>query len=271
MPAVTTLTRALLSIALIATVAGCTKRVDPDKVPIGTPVEVTRQDGGVVKGTLTARDEQTLRVTSGRTSKAIPRDQVADIALINTDAPAPLPALAKFHEYTVPAGTALHARLDTSLGSDTNQVNDPVEATLTEAELVDGVEVLPSGSIVKGVVTTAESSGKVRGRASLAVKFRSITLAGRDETYGLSSSIQHTAAATKGDDAKKIGIPAAGGAILGAILGGKKGALIGTAIGGGAGAVVVLTTSGPEVRYASGTVLSLSLDQPIDVRVPIRK
>lgn len=268
---ITSITRALISIALVATVAGCTKRVDPDKVPIGTPVEVTRQDGGVVKGTLTARDDQSLRLASGRTTRSIPRDQVADIAIVSTDAPPALPALAKFREYTVPAGTVLHARLTTSLGSDSSQINDPVEATLTEAEVIDGVEVLPAGSIIKGVVTSAESSGKVRGRASLAVRFRSITLAGRDDTYAMSSSVQHTAAATKGDDAKKIGIPAAGGAILGAILGGKKGALIGTAIGGGAGAVVVLTTSGPEVRYAGGTMLSLPLDESIDVRVPIRK
>lgn len=264
-------TRVLMSLALVVTVAGCTRRTDPDKVPIGTPVEVTRQDGGVVKGTLASRDEQSLRVASGRTTRAIPRNQIADIAVVNKDAPPPLPAVAKFREYTLPEGTVLHARLETSLGSDSSRVNDPVEAVLTEAELIDGVEVLPAGSIVKGVVTTADSAGNVRGRASLAVKFQSVTLAGRDETYALSAGVQHTAAATKGADAKKIGIPAAGGAILGAILGGKKGALIGTVIGGGAGAVVVLTTSGPEVRYARGTVLSLPLDQSIDVRVPIRK
>ncbi len=267
----TTGVRVLISLALAATVAGCTRRTDPDTVPIGTPVEVTRQDGGVVKGTLTARDGQNLRVASGRTSRAIPRNQIEDIAVVTKDAPPALPPAAKFREYTIPEGTVLHARLETSLGSDSSRVNDPVEAVLTEAELIDGVDVLPAGSIVKGVVTTSESSGNVRGRASLAVTFQSITLAGRDDTYALSASVQHTAAATKGDDAKKIGIPAAGGAILGAIFGGKKGALIGTAIGGGAGAVVVLTTSGPQVRYARGTVLSLPLDQPIDVRVPIRK
>jgi hypothetical protein len=181
------------------------------------------------------------------------------------------PAAARFREFTVPAGTMLATRLDSSIASDTSHVNDPVEATLTEAVLVDGVEILPTGSVVKGVVTTAERSGKQTGLASLAVRFRSISVGSRDETYALSAGLHHTAASTKGDDVKKIGIPAAGGAVLGAILGGKKGAGIGALIGGGAGAAVVLTTAGREVRIPSGTGLSLSLDQAIDVRMPIKR
>ena len=61
-----------------------------------------------------------------------------------------------------------------------------------------------------------------------------------------------TAAATKKKDAVEIGAPAAGGAIIGALVGGKKGALIGTAIGGGAGTAVVLSTRGKEVRLPKG-------------------
>jgi len=263
--------RQLTPFLLLIAAVGCSSRVDVEKVPIGTPVEVTRQDGGVVRGTLAARDEQSLRVDVGRTTRSIPRDQIATLEPVEKAVAPPLPPVAKFREYTLPAGTVLAAQLETSLGSDTSRLNDPVEATLIEAELVDGVEVLPAGSTLKGVVTAVESSGNVKGKASLAVQFHSITLAGRDGTYALSTGMQHTADATKGKDAAKIGIPAAGGAIIGAIFGGKKGAAIGTVIGGGAGAAVVLTTSGPEVRYARGAKISLPLGQSIDVRVPIRK
>lgn len=258
-------------LALALMLHGCSNKVDVEKVSLGTPVQVTRQDGGVVQGKLAGRDDQTLRIDTGRTMRSIPRAEVVSLELVDTSASTKLPDTAKFREYTVPAGAKLSVRLDTSLASDSTQLNDPVDAVLTESELVDGVEVLPVGSTIKGVVTSVESSGKVRGRASLGVQFRSITLAGRDESYPLSSGFSHTAAGTKGDDAKKIGIPAAGGALLGALVGGKKGALVGAAIGGGAGAAVVLTTSGPEVRYARGTTLSLTLDQAIDVRVPIRR
>jgi hypothetical protein len=72
-------------------------------------------------------------------------------------------------------------------------------------------------------------------------------------------------------DAAKIGIPAAGGAIIGGVIGGKKGAAIGTAVGGGGGAAVVLATPGDEIRLAPGAALTLVLDQPIEVRVPIAK
>ncbi len=259
-----------LAMLLGGFVAACGSRVDVEKVPIGTPVEVTRQDGGVVTGKLHARDDQSLHVEVGRATRTIPRDQIASVELVKPDAPPPpLPPVAKFREYTVPEGTVLSAKLNTTVGSDSSRVGDPVEATLTQAIDVDGVEVFPVGSVVTGAVTRAESSGKVKGRASLAVDFHSIAVG--DSSYTVSSSLEHTAAATKGSDVKKIGIPAAGGAILGAILGGKKGALIGATIGGGAGAVVVLTTSGPEVRYLQGTVVSLPLGQSIDVRVPIRK
>ena len=65
----------------------------------------------------------------------------------------------------------------------------------------------------------------------------------------------------------KIGAPAAGGAIIGAIAGGKKGALIGTAVGGGAGTGVVLSTRGKEVGLAKGAAITLKLVEPLTVRI----
>ena len=57
--------------------------------------------------------------------------------------------------------------------------------------------------------------------------------------------------------------------MIGAIVGGKKGAAIGAAVGGGAGTAVVLTTAGKEVGLASGAKVSISLDRPLDVKVPV--
>jgi hypothetical protein len=259
--------RTLIAVLLIGAGVGCSSRVDLDELPIGTPVEVTRQDGGVIRGPLTARDDKAVQMGVGPASRSIARDEISSVQLVDGTTPPPLPAVARFREFTVPDGTVLAARLDSSLGSDTSQVEDRVQATLTEAVLVEGAEVLPAGSVVTGVVTTADPAGKVTGRATLAVRFRSMSVAG--ETYAVSASLHHTAASTKKDDAKKIGIPAAGGAIIGAIVGGKKGAGIGATVGGGAGAAVVLATSGPEVRWPVGTPVSIELDNAIDVRVPI--
>ena len=259
-----------IALTLILAGAGCSDQVDLEKVPVGTEVQVTRQDGGVVQGTLAARDDKTVKVKVGTVNRSVPRGEVAHVQVV-ADTPAPLPAIAKFREFTIPAGTTLHVRLDSALGSDSSRTGSAIEATLTDAIIVDGTEVLPAGSVVNGEVAEAESGGKVKGRASLALRFSSIAAAGRDERYPIAARVALVAPGTTGKDVATIAIPAAGGAIIGGLIGGKKGAAIGTAIGGGGGTAVVLSTAGPEVRLARGTALSLSLDQAVDVRVPITK
>jgi len=262
----------LLTCALALTIAGtgCSKKVDLEKVPVGTKVQVTRQDGGVVQGTLAARDDTTVKVKVGPVNRTVPRDQIADVQVV-ADTPAPLPAIATFREFTVPAGTTLTVRLESAVGSDSSAAGDPVEATLTEAVVVDDTDVLPAGSAVKGEVASAEPGGKVSGRASVALRFNSVAVAGRDGRYPIATHVSWLAPTTKGKDAAKIAVPAGAGAIIGGIVGGKKGAAIGAAIGGGGGTAVVLTTRGPQIRVAAGTALSLPLDQAVDVRLPIKK
>jgi hypothetical protein len=75
------------------------------------------------------------------------------------------------------------------------------------------------------------------------------------------------ASATKSEDATKIGIGAGAGAVIGGLLGGKKGAAEGAAVGGGAGTGLVLATKGEEVRFPSGTDVSIRLAAPLTVRV----
>jgi hypothetical protein len=187
------------------------------------------------------------------------------------DAPVPLPAIATFREFRLPAGTTLAVRLASAIGSDSSRAGDSIDATLTDAFIVDGTEVIPQGSVFRGEVTSAESAGKVKGRARLALRFTSVAMAGRGERYPIAARVSWAAPATTGKDAAKIAVPAAGGAIIGAIIGGKKGAAIGAAIGGGGGTAVVMSTSGPQIRLERGAALSLPLDQAVDVRVPITK
>jgi len=259
-----------IALTLMLAGAGCSDRVDLEKVPVGTEVQVTRQDGGVVQGTLAARDDKTVEVKVGTVKRSVPRNEVADVQVV-ADTPVPLPAIAKFREFTVPAGTTLDVRLQSAVGSDSSRAGDPIEATLTRAIVVDGTEVIPEGSTVRGEVTAVDPGGKVEGRASLALRFTSIAVAGRDERYPIAARISWLAPSTKGKDAAKIAVPAGAGAIIGGIIGGKKGAAIGAAVGGGGGTAVVLTTRGPQIRLDLGAALSLPLEQGVEVRVPITK
>ena len=178
------------------------------------------------------------------------------------------PAGAAWREVTIPAGTLLAVTLDTAVGSDTSRVEQPVTAHLTRSIQLHGDTVLAEGSRVSGVVTDATRSAKVKGRAHVAMRFDSLTPRGDDQRYAIrTASVGRTAQGTKRKDALKIGAPAAGGAIIGALFGGKKGALVGSAVGGGAGTAVVLSTRGEEVHLAKGSALTLKLAAPLTIRI----
>jgi hypothetical protein len=250
--------------------AACANKPDVDTVAVGQDVTLTKADGAVVEGTITSRDEKNVQLTSGRTTKAIPKDQIVDMKIVDRTKPMVLPAAAKVREYTVPEGTTLALNLATAIDSQTNHVEDPVEATLAEAVLIGDAEVLPKGSRVRGTVSAVEGSGKVKGLARIAVHFTSVAPTGRDERYDIDATYSETAEPTKRDDATKIGIGAGAGAAIGGLLGGKGGAGKGALIGGGAGTAAVLATKGQEVEHPIGASLKVRLKREIDVRVPIR-
>lgn len=175
---------------------------------------------------------------------------------------------AAFKEVTIPSGTAVNLTLETAIGSDSSNIEDPVRAKVSKPIMIAGLTAVPAGAEAVGTVTGAEPSGKVKGRASLSLRFNRLTV--WDETQEISTArISRQAPATKREDATKIGIGAGAGAAIGAIAGGKKGAAIGTAVGAGGGTGVVLATSGEEVRLAVGTPLRTTLQEPLTVRVPV--
>ncbi|OLC41962.1 MAG: hypothetical protein AUI64_01830 [Acidobacteria bacterium 13_1_40CM_2_64_6] len=177
-------------------------------------------------------------------------------------------ATVAIREVTIPAGTRLPIVLDTSVGSDTSKVEEAVQAHLSQPIVVHGQTVLAEGSRLSGVVTDATQSGKVKGLAHVAVRFNTLTPRGDDERYTIRTGpVARTASGTKKRDAMEIGIPAAGGAVVGGLLGGKKGAVIGGAAAGGAGTAVVLNQRGKEVRLGKGAALTLRLTEPLTIRV----
>jgi len=170
-------------------------------------------------------------------------------------------------DITIPAGTILRLRPARSFGSDISRIEQPVTARLATAVLVNGHTALPAGSTAYGVITEARRAGKVKGRARVGVRFTQIAPHNGQRYSMHTRSWVAVAPATKKKDAMTIGIPAAGGAAIGAIVGGKKGAAIGAAAGGGGGTAVVLTTRGKEVRVGRGATLAVRLSEPLTVAV----
>jgi hypothetical protein len=162
----------------------------------------------------------------------------------------------------VPAGTELDVRLEQGLNSGTAQVEDRFNAT-TVADLYNGNRLLvPAGSVVRGVVTSANKAGRVERTGKLTLSFDRVTVNGK--SFPMHGTV--TEALQSGgyrQDAGKIGAGAGVGAIIGGILGGFKGALAGILIGGGG---VVAATEGQDVNLPAGTVLRIRLDSPLSVR-----
>ena len=174
----------------------------------------------------------------------------------------------QYRDVTLPAGTTLRLELQSAVASDSSSVEDTVRAALRQPVSIDGNAVLPTGTEVVGNVTSVERAGRVKGRARLAYRFTSLNYGG--ERYDIrTNTLSHQAAATKGEDATKIGIGAGAGAAIGALLGGGSGAAKGAAIGGGAGTGVVLATRGKEVRLGPGADVTARLTAPLTIRVKV--
>jgi hypothetical protein len=210
-----------------------------------------------------------LCAACGGTDATQPAADAAETPLTAGDAkPAVTKAGAQYREVTIPAGTSLRLDLASSLATDQSHVEDAVKATLRQAVVVDGQTVIPTGAELAGVVTDVDDSGRVKGRAHIAYRFSSLRVG--DERYDITTApVSHLAAATKGEDAKKIAIGAGAGAALGALLGGGDGAAKGAAIGGAGGTGVVLATKGKEVRLGPGANVSTRLTAPLTVRVKL--
>jgi len=168
-------------------------------------------------------------------------------------------------EVTLPAGTVLRVRIDNSVGSDLSRVEDSVSGHLVSPLVLNGKTIVAAHAPVSGIVTQAIRSGKVEGRARLGLRFHTLTVS-RSRYKIQTRTWTAVAPGTKKRDAATIGLPAAGGAIVGGLIGGKKGAGLGAAAGGGGGTAVVLSTRGKEVRLRRGAIVRVRLSQPLTIR-----
>ena len=254
---------------LLVFAVACRGQSGVDNVAVGQDVTLTRADGGVLEGKVASVDDQGVHLTTGETTRVIPKAQIVDVRIVDDGQPADLPPVATFREYTVPEGATLSLSLTTPINSGTARVDDRADATLADAVSVGGTEVLPAGSTLDGTVAAVAASGKVTGLASITLHFTSLVAAGRDDRYDIDATYSETVQPTKRADATKIGVGGAAGAAIGGLLGGKGGAAKGAVIGGGAGTAVVLSTTGDDVERPAGARLTVRLKRSIDVRVPI--
>jgi hypothetical protein len=276
----------LLSASVIALLStACSRTETIEEIPAGTEVTVRTADGSLVQGKIAKVEPELVTLTGERpntttriTRKSIAEVQRVDTAAVREPAADRAPETERAPEtdrararssvvrsITIPDNTAMDVTLNTALASDTSRVEQRVDGTLASPVVIDGVTVIPTGSALRGHVTNVDDSDKIKGRAELGFRFTTLTVGA--VTYDIDTKpLGYVAESTKKDDAVKIGVGAAAGAVIGAIAGGKKGAAIGTAVGAGAGTGVVLATDGKEIRLAEGRKLTVSLSNPLTIR-----
>jgi hypothetical protein len=175
--------------------------------------------------------------------------------------PAPPPPV------VIDAGTLLTVTIDQTVSSKTNNKGDSFAASLAAPISVGGVTVLPTGTRAKGTVLQADSAGRVKGGAVLALTLDSITV--NEQPYSIQTSeFEETIKGRGKRTAIGAGGGAAFGAIIGGIAGGGKGAAIGALAGGGAGTAGTAFTGKRDITIPAETRLHFKLTAPLTIQPP---
>jgi hypothetical protein len=174
-------------------------------------------------------------------------------------------------EFIVPSGMIVTGLLESSVDTKVSQNNDRFKLTVQSPDEF-------RGATIEGYLTGVGRSGQISGRSNVTFNFESITL--RDgKRYDFAGYLQSvkdqfgkevkvdTEGTAKGDSqtretAKRGGIGAGLGAIIGAIAGGGKGAAIGAIIGGGAGAGSVVVQGREDLELMKGSMMTIQSTSP---------
>ena len=181
----------------------------------------------------------------------------------------------------IPQGAHALLRMVNSVSTRTARVGDYVYLRTATPIVSDGHIVVPIDSYVQGVVTSSIRSGRVKGRAELAIRIESLTLpdgkvikvAPHLASVDDEGSTQHVdkeggvqQGSGKAADAGRIAETAGAGAAIGGITDRSwRGAGIGAGAGGAVGLATVLLTRGKEVELRQGTTVDVIFARAVPV------
>jgi len=151
--------------------------------------------------------------------------------------PAPPPEPPPPPPITLVAGTLINVRLTTDISVDAAQTGATYKAIVDDPVMVSGDIAIPRDARATLQAVNVAQSGKFKGSDKIQLKLNSISFGGK--THQLSTD--YATVEGKGEGKKttrKVAGGAGLGAIVGGIAGGGKGAAIGAAVGGGTGAAV---------------------------------
>lgn len=163
---------------------------------------------------------------------------------------------------SIPVGQELDVRLMTSLNSDTAQVEQRFETTTVVDVVQDGQVLIPAGSVVRGIVSSVQSAGRIDRTGRMTLAFDELTVRSRSVPIRATATEAFKSEGISGETGK-IATGGGVGAIIGGLLGGFKGALTGILVGAGG---VIAATEGQDVNLPQGTIIRIRFDSEVNVR-----
>jgi hypothetical protein len=176
---------------------------------------------------------------------------------------------------SVPAGTAMMVRLETTLATFSNKPGDPFRGSVTQPILLNGQTLIPAGAIVEGRVTKVSEPRRISGKPTIGILPEAVIMP-TGERYYLDATLTDTnipgtdvndegqfkgAGHGRGDQLE-VGGGTAGGMLIGGLVGGPVGVVVGGAIGAGSTTTHWLVKHRSAV-LPSGTQLTLELNRPL--------
>jgi hypothetical protein len=140
---------------------------------------------------------------------------------------------------------------------DATKAGAKFKASLDDPIMLGGDVIAPRGADVVLTAAKVDQGGRFKGSDLIELKVNSITVRGR--AYPVVTNVTQT---KSGGEGKKTGRKVAGGAGLGAIIGGIAGGGSGAAIGalaGGAGGTALAASGQPHLKIPPETRLEFQL------------
>lgn len=177
------------------------------------------------------------------------------------------------NDFYIPNGVQLTAVLQNRISTKASQIGDRFTMEVTSPNQY-------RGAVIEGKLAEVESSGRVSGRANIALEFDTLRMNGRTYTFagiidsaraanGDTVNLSNEGAVRDSNQTKKTvtraGIGAALGALIGAVAGGGSGAAIGAGIGAGAGAGTVLIQGRDNLELEQGSTFTITSSAPQNV------
>jgi hypothetical protein len=231
---------------------------------------VRLRSGKAVEGLFMGADPKSVRmlIDNGAVLE-FPVDDVAAVEFTPRKAAAPAPAAApdpakKPAPITIPTGTVLSVLLSEAIEVDAAKTGQTFKALVDDPVMIGGKVVLPRGAPVVLQAAKVEQAGKMKGSDNIVLKANAFTLGGRKYDI-VTTQVESKSGGEGRKTTRKVAGGAGLGAIIGGIAGGGTGAAIGAAAGGATGAIVA-SQGTASLKLPAETRLQFTLNAAVTVQ-----